>query len=288
MCDYTTEAAASLAQMYNNDTLGDCVVAAIEHIVGVFTGNADGGTPFEYTQDQTLATYSGACGYVPGYPATDNGCDIQQTLGYWQSGGVPNPSNHKIVGWLAVNPADATEMQTALWLFENLIFGIALPDAWISPFPSSSGFVWDVAGAPDPYNGHCFPGVAYDATGITISTWAMLGKITYAAIAEYAAASAQGELYTAISQDQLNIASGLAPNGFDWVQLTADFQALGSVVTPPTPAPTPSPTPTPPVPAALFEQLQLDLMKMLANIEANGQKIVVDLEAILAAVSATK
>ncbi len=44
---------------------------------------------------------------------------------------------HKIAGWMAVNAADPHEYRTALWLFENLYFGIELPDAWINPMPSS-------------------------------------------------------------------------------------------------------------------------------------------------------
>jgi hypothetical protein len=34
--------------------------------------------------------------------------------------GAPAGSPHKIVGWLAVDPTNQTEIQTALYLFENL------------------------------------------------------------------------------------------------------------------------------------------------------------------------
>jgi hypothetical protein len=235
-CDYTEAATAALAEMYENDALGDCVVAAIEHVEGVLTGNANP-PPLLYTDTQTTAFYAAACGYVPDNPNTDEGCDIQQTLAYWENNGSPAGSTHTIVGYLAVDPTNVTELQTALWLFENLVFGVELPDAWINPIPSTSGFVWDVAGPPDPENGHCFPGVAYAAEGVTISTWAMTGLVTNAAIAEYAASPVNGELYVVISQDQLNAASQLAPNGFDWAQLVADFQALGGNVSPPAPPP---------------------------------------------------
>jgi hypothetical protein len=230
--DYTQAAAVALANIYENDTLGDCVIAAIEHTEGVLTGNANP-PPLLYTDDQTTAFYSAACGYVPGDANTDNGCDIQQTLAYWENNGSPAGSTHKIVGYLSVDPTNVNEFQTALWLFENLVFGVELPDAWISPFPSASGFVWDVAGPSDPQNGHCFPGFGYTAQGVTIATWGMTGLLTNAGVAQYAASGAGGELYVVISQDQLNTASQLAPNGFDWDQLVADFQALGGNVTPP-------------------------------------------------------
>lgn len=246
--DYAPHAAATLAEMYGNDVLGDCVVAAVGHVEGVMTANA--GSEFLFTDAEITAIYSGACGYVPGNANSDQGCDIQTTLAYWRNKGAPIGSAHKPVGWLAVDPANKTEMMTAIWLFENLIFGIELPDAWVNLMPTmASGFVWDVAGAPDPNNGHCFPGVGYSAAGVKISTWAMTGILTWAAIAKYAAASAQGELYVVLDQDMINVASQLAPSGLNWAQLVADFNALGGNVTPPTPTPTPAPTPpTPPMP----------------------------------------
>jgi hypothetical protein len=228
--DYTPAATAALQEMYENDTLGDCVIAAVEHVEGVLTGNANP-PPLLYTNDQTTAFYSAACGYVPGDPSTDDGCDVQQTLAYWENNGSPAGSTHTIVGYLSVDPTSVNEFQTALWLFENLVFGVELPDAWINPFPSASGFLWDVAGPSDPENGHCFPGFGYTAQGVTIATWGMTGLLTNAAVAQYAASGVGGELYVVISQDQLNTASQVAPNGFDWAQLVADFQALGGTVT---------------------------------------------------------
>jgi hypothetical protein len=102
----------------------------------------------------------------------------------------------------------------------------------INPMPSSSGFVWDVAGAPDPDNGHCVVGVGYDAKGVTIDTWGMTGLITDHAIAKYATVAGQGELYTVVSQDAINRATQKAPNGFDWSQLVADFDSMGGSVAP--------------------------------------------------------
>ena len=247
--DYSTGCATALTEMYNNDTLGDCVIACVEHCEGVLTGDASdnntttNSSPLLFTSNQTISFYSAACGYVPGNSGTDQGCDIQTVLHYWENNGSPKDSNHKIVGILAVDPANTVECQTAVWLFENLIFGVDMPDAWINPEPRSSGFVWDVAGNPDNQNGHCFLGLGYDASGVKISTWGMTGTVTYPAIAKYAASNVYGELYVVISQDQLNSASQLAPNGLNWTQLVADFQALGGTVSNTTPVPVPNTTP---------------------------------------------
>jgi hypothetical protein len=234
--DYIKPAAAALAEVYENDTLGDCVIAGMAHVVGVLTGNA-GGPPFLYTNQQIIGLYSAIGGYVPGDPATDQGCDEQTALNYWENNGAMPPNStpaggdsHRIAGWLAVNGADPTEFRIALWLFENLYFGVELPDAWVSPMPSASGFTWNAAGPPDPNNGHCFAGVAYNSKGVEIDTWGMTGTITDAAIAKYATRGANGELYTVVSQDGINKATQKAPAGFDWSQLLADFDSMGGSV----------------------------------------------------------
>jgi len=240
--DYTAKAKDGLAQMYWNDIWGDCVIAGVTHTQDVIMANA-GVPPLIYTKDQIQTLY-GVCGFKPGQPATDQGCDIQTVLNYWKNTGAPAGS-HKIAGFLAVDPTNAQECRTAIWLFENLITGICMPDAWVNPAPSASGFTWDVAGAIDTNNGHCFPFFGYDANRFIISTWGMTGYLTNGALAKYGIASAYGELYTVISQELIDVASQLAPNGLDWATLCADFNAMGGNITPPGPTP---PPPTPPVP----------------------------------------
>lgn len=227
-CDYTQHAAHALSNIYDNDTLGDCVIAGMAHVVGVLTGNA-GPKPFIYSNKQIIALYSAIGGYVPGDPSTDQGCDEQTALNYWENNGAPAGS-HRIAGWLAVDATNPTECRTAMYLFENLYFGIELPDQWVNPMPSASGFVWDVAGPADPNNGHCVAGVGYNSEGVTIDTWGMTGLMTNAAIAQYAVQAAGGELYTVVSQDGLNKATQKAPSGFDWSQLVADFDSMGGTV----------------------------------------------------------
>ena len=230
--DYSKKAAKALAQMYLNNQLGDCVIAGMAHLVGVFTGNA--GDPLAvYSSNQIIALYSAIGGYVPGHPNTDHGCDEQTALNYWQQHGAPTQSGaHEIAGWISVDGNDETEYRTALWLFENLYFGIELPNAWINPFPSAPGFVWNVAGPPIPTNGHCVVGVGYTPKGVTICTWGMMGLMTDGAIAKYATTVGAGELYTVVSHDALEKATEKAPNGFDWSQLVADFDSMGGNVSP--------------------------------------------------------
>jgi len=221
-CSYAPKAAGALKQMYLNDELGDCVIAGIAHLQGVFTGNA-GAAPEQFTRDQIIALYSAIGGYIPGHDDTDNGCDERSALSYWQTNGAPFGQN-QISGWLSVDGTNSHQVRQALYLFENLVFGIELPDKWINPAPSAPGFVWDVAGPADPDNGHCFVGVGYDQTGVQISTWGMLGKMTDQAIAAYASASGSGELYVVLTPAIIAKATQKSPAGFEFAQLAADFE----------------------------------------------------------------
>lgn len=224
---YSAAAATSLSKIYDNDNLGDCVIACIAHAEGVFTGNAGAG-PLLFTDAQIIDLYGAIGGYVPGDPSTDNGCDEVTAWNYWQQkGAMPGEQDpHKIIGFLELDGTNSLQTSTAIWLFENLLFGVALPDDWVNPVPSGSGFTWDVAGDPDPANGHCFLAMGY-APGVKyISTWGMQGAITDAAIARYAVPSVGGAVYTALSQDIISKAQQKAPNGFSWGQLQIDFERL--------------------------------------------------------------
>lgn len=236
-CDYSKAAMPALSDIFGNDELGDCVVAGGYHVEGVATGNA--GDLFHATSEQIVKDYSAIGGYVPGNPATDQGCDEETALNYWTTHGFANGT--KLFGWLAVDPTDVDEVRTALYLFENLFFGVELPDEWISPFPTGQ-FVWGV-GTPDPENGHCFIGDRSTGTGIGIDTWGETdGIVTYEAIAELCTRKAGGGLYVLGTPDQLAKGQAKAPNGLLWSDLMADWATLGP--SSPAPAPTPAPAPS--------------------------------------------
>jgi hypothetical protein len=243
-CDYSAAAEQSLRSIYGNDTLGDCVVAGAYHVVGVETGNASG-VPFVATFDQILSDYSAIGGYKPGDETTDNGCDEVTAQNYWVQHGFANGT--KLAGWLALDASNRAEVQAACWLFENLYFGIELPDSWISPFPSADSFVWDV-GAPNPQNGHCVMGFGYTEAGVLIDTWALKGTLTWAAIAALCSDAAGGSVSVWLTPDQLARGQEKAPNGVAWADLVSDFDSMGGSA--PLPGPTP-PAPAPGVPATL-------------------------------------
>lgn len=224
-CDYNANASNVISQIYGNDRLGDCVIAGMAHLEGTFTSIS--GKPAVFSLPQIIAMYSRIGGYVPGNPATDQGCDELTALNYWQRHGFVT-SQHKILGFARVNGNDPQEYRLALWLFCNLIYGISLPDTWVNPPPEESGFVWDISGPPNPDNGHCVVSCAYNDQGCVIDTWGMTGIITDSAIEAYCGAHAEGgELWVALSQETINRASGLAPSGFNISQLKQDLGTFG-------------------------------------------------------------
>lgn len=240
---YRTQAPdPALALVMKNDVLGCCVIAARGHRIGQLTSLV--GKPFVYSDDQIVADYSRVGDYKPGDESTDQGCDMVTNNNDAVTHGYADGS--KDVGWLAVDGTNKLLMQQVIDTFEGSTdLGIELPDEWITPFPAGNGFVWDVAGDPNPDNGHCVEVLDYDSIGIIIDSWGLVGTITWAAAAKYLSAKSFGETYLHLSPDTLAKAQAKAPNGVLWTDMIADFDTLGGTVTPPTPAPAPSPSPAP-------------------------------------------
>jgi len=228
-CDYSQAALPVLSNVYLNDQLGDCVIAGGYHVVGVETGNA--GNLFTASNQQLIADYSAIGGYVPGQPNTDNGCDEVTALNYWTENGFADGT--KLLAWLAVDPSNQQEVVAAMYLFENLYFGIELPDKWVNPMPDASGFTWNIAGSSDPQNGHCVVGVGYNSNGVNIDTWGLLGTLTWKAIEKYCSKKSGGSLYVMLTPDQLQKGQTKAPNDVDWTTLIQDFNEMGGNVSPP-------------------------------------------------------
>jgi hypothetical protein len=243
-CNYVPKAHAALQQIYLNDQLGDCVIAGGYHVEGVATGNATG-TPFIATAAELIKDYGAIGGYDPKDPNTDQGCDEHLALQYWTSHGFANGT--KLLGWLDLDATNQQQVQVAMWLFENLFFGVALPDGWVDPFPSADGFTWDV-GVPDFNNGHCFVGVGYDTKGVIINTWGLEGILTWAAVKKQCLQQNGGELHVMLTPDMLAKGQSKCPNGVDWSAIVTDFDLLGGKIPIPTPAPSPTPVPPTPVP----------------------------------------
>ena len=224
--DYTAKAGAELAAPLLNDQLGCCTASAAFHIVGAMLGNAD--APVAWTDEQVRLFYE-RFGYRPDDPSTDRGANEVDVLNSWHTHGLLADGSHKIGGYVAVNADDPAELRAALWLFENVYFGVELPDEWINPFPARDGFMWGAtAGAPDPENGHAFPGLGYNAEGVIIDTWGLTGVITWSAIAKYCGRAGNGVVWAVLSTDSLKRGVQKSPEGFNWTQMIAGMNLIGN------------------------------------------------------------
>jgi hypothetical protein len=249
--NYTAAAISVIQNVEGNDQYGDCVLAEDAHYIAVVTGNA--GALYSYTQAQTLADYTALTGFNPNNPSTDQGADPIQDLNWRITTGYADGS--KDIGWAQCDGSNQAEIEFAVAECGNLKFWGGLPDAWINPFPSSNGFVWDVAPI-DQNNGHCmgcggYNVVATSQQGVLIYTWGLWGWMTWAAFAAFTSSTNGGGCAVRLTQDWCNKQSGLTVPGLALSDLVTDVNTLfGSGIpvpvnpTPPAP-PSPNPTPTP-------------------------------------------
>lgn len=251
--DYSQPAMSVITNLEGNDEYGDCVLAEEAHFVGVMTGNNN--DLFSYTEAMTLAAYSAITGFNPSIPSTDQGTDPTVAMNYFCQNAYANGT--KLIGWAMVDATNKALVQFAIDYFGNLKLWVSLPDAWINPFPSKNGFVWDVA-SPDENNGHCIGSCGYNSTlvtivgsnsqGVQVMTWGLIGTVTWAAFAKLFVPAAGGGAAVRITPDWWNKVTGKAPSGFASSDSASDFNKYFGgnvpVPTPPTPPTPPGPTPT--------------------------------------------
>jgi hypothetical protein len=203
--------------MLLNDVLGDCVPAAMGHLVHQWSwfANPPGFIP---TKPEALAAYEAIGNYVPGNPSTDQGCDMLTALQYWKKTGF---AGHSIDAYVSVDWTNATEVNKAIQLFGSLFLGIQLP------ISAQGQSVWEVPpegtrgnGAPGSWGGHCVPILAVNPEQLTCVTWGGVLNMSQGFFAAYA-----DECYACLSPDWIS-KSGLSPSEFDLAQLQADLAAL--------------------------------------------------------------
>src|SRR5438105_13699169 len=70
-----------------NDSIGDCVPAAMAHHLENWTFHSRGGAMM-LPEAAVLQAYEDIGGYVPGRPETDQGCNMLDALRYWMRTGI--------------------------------------------------------------------------------------------------------------------------------------------------------------------------------------------------------
>src|SRR5277367_1371475 len=194
-----TAATPILRNIFKNNAWGCCVPAGSLHVQGVTSGNGSG--LITAGDAEVTALYKQMCpGFDPANPATDTGCDEQFAFKTLMTQGFPN--GEKLVGFAGVDGTNPVLVRQVMYAFENVVFGVGLPDAWISPFPSNDGYVWH-SGTPNANNGHCYIAWGYQPGRVSIDSWALYGDETDEAVAGTTTSAAGGELYVLFLSDSI-------------------------------------------------------------------------------------
>ena len=203
--------------MYKNDEIGDCTCASAAH--QVITWNmASGQFSPPPTNGDVVAAYSAVSGYDPKTGANDEGAVMLDVLNYWRKTGI---GGHKILAYVEADRTNIVELELAMHLFGGLYVGLALP------IVADTQPVWTVTDAefeglatPGSWGGHAVHLDQYDTFGPKVRTWGKRQKMTWQWFLSYT-----DEVYCCISTDWIG-KSGLAPNGFDLIQLERDIKTV--------------------------------------------------------------
>jgi hypothetical protein len=210
-------------QMLGNDTVGDCEIARLMHLIMCATAHT--GKMIIPTVAEALAVYSAISGYDPsqtqpdGSNPTDVGCNSADVFNYWQNTGIMiGGVLHKIAAWVQVG-SDAASIKQAVWLFGGCSLDIAVYESMMNQF--QAGQAWDdPTGEVDGY--HAVPVLGFGADGCTCITWAEREQMGWAACVQILQAA-----YAAILPEWIE-QTGAAPNGFDLEALQADMATLAA------------------------------------------------------------
>lgn len=141
--------------MYLNDAIGDCTIAGEAHLVGavsVYSGHPE----VLFADSEVQAVYSRVGGYVPGDPATDQGCNMADVLADLKANGITdvNGVSHQAEGYASLgNVADEDLLAQCLEVFGSVYVGFNVQQHMEAQF--SAGQVWTWRPGDAVVGGHC-------------------------------------------------------------------------------------------------------------------------------------
>jgi hypothetical protein len=204
--------------MFLNDQLGDCVPADTGHELMLRTANT--GVFLRPTNNDILKLYEAVGKYVPGDPATDQGCEEGAMCQYMVDTGL---LGHKSIDYAAIatvviDTAAITRIKWGIQLFGCVRLGVNLPQSAEDQF--NAGQEWTVSGDATILGGHGIPAVKYDTEGVWLVTWGKRIKASWQWLMTYGE-EAWGEIYPDFIRS-----NGLSPDGFSLAQLIADLKEI--------------------------------------------------------------
>jgi hypothetical protein len=209
-------------QMLGNDQYGDCVAVTWANQRALVSTVLGGHIDYpDLTQVETFYKTQN-----PGFPAEDNGMDIQTALEELVNNG--GPDGVKAVAFAKVDYTNRDELTAAHAIFGQVWYGVNV--LAINQTEFGQGQPWDYDPTSKLDGGHSVDGVGYDPNDIDFITWAQETKFTEAFRTHQVE-----EAWVVIWPEHLGSAEFLT--GVDQAALATDYQTI-----------TGHPLPTPPIP----------------------------------------
>lgn len=259
--------------MLGNDQYGDCVAVTWSNIRRLVTATLTD-APSYPSLDEVIALYKTQ---NPGFPAEDNGMDVQTVLEFLASRG--GPDGVKAVAFARVDHTDPAEVQAAIAVFGYVWTGVTVAENNQQEF--AAGQPWDYDPSSPVDGGHSvitggYGGIAAGALAgdEKFITWAQEASFTDAFWA-----SSVDEAWVVIWPEHLGTREFM--EGVDLGALAADYEAITGknlpVPVPPAPQPSPTPpgpppVPAPPAPAPDHPKLLAELAKLIRSAESSAEK----------------
>lgn len=206
--------------MMGNDKYGDCTCAAAGHLIMCWTAAV--GMCFIPSDQFVIGAYAAITGFNPTTGANDDGAVETDVLNYWRKSGI---AGHVIGGYAAVDyGTNPLQTQLAIYLFGAAYIGLNLP------LTAQSQGMWDVVAGggvqaeAGSWGGHAVPVLGYDNETLTVITWGVPMKMTWAFYHAYCE-----EAYAIFSNDFIN-GKKQSPAGFDLATLQADITNINQAV----------------------------------------------------------
>jgi len=207
-----TRAISSAFDMLKNDEIGDCGMVGPAQIIRVTSANA--GREIIPTAPAVVAEYSALSGYTPANPDSDVGLVLTDVLQKWKSDGLDidgSGRKHKILGYLALNPKNRTELEWAINLF-----GAVLQGHTLTQLAMTDPVYWEVT--PNkvdqtPVGRHCTAAFSFNVAGTDNVTWGQFRLARPAFDALFL-----DESYAVLTEDWA-LPDGIAPSGFSTGEL---------------------------------------------------------------------
>lgn len=154
-----------LFPMYQNDVLGDCVVAGMAHGVTVYHGMvSQRHIPLEQSVVRTYFNLTGG---------SDSGLYLLDAVKYWRSTGLEDA---KIYAYANVKHTNHVHVKQAIALFGGLLIGFQCQEKVIEEL--NAGYPWQPGKLINA--GHCVYVVGYDDKYVEVLTWGRLQKGSWA------------------------------------------------------------------------------------------------------------